>query len=80
MTTQPWLPIATAPQDGSWILLYDPSSYYKVYTGMWDASFEYSFKEHKHIGAWTNRVAASFAYEEYQQLHPTHWMPLPQTP
>lgn len=80
MTPQPWLPIATAPQDGSWIVLYDPSSHYKVYTGMWDESFSYSFPNGESIGAWTNNIAQCFATEQYEQLFPTHWMPLPQAP
>lgn len=80
MTPQPWLPIATAPQDGSWILLCDPSSNHKVYTGMWDDSFSYSWPNGESIGAWTSLIAQSYATEQYQQLHPTHWMPLPQAP
>lgn len=82
MTPQPWLPISTAPQDGSWILLYDPSSHHKVYTGMWDRSFDHVFAngERESVEAWTGHLVRSFSFEEYEQLFPTHWMPLPQAP
>jgi len=80
MTPQPWLPISTAPQDGSWILLYDPASHNKVYTGMWDASFSYSLKDERNVGAWTSCIAKTFSFGGLLKLHPTHWMPLPQAP
>lgn len=79
-----WRDIATAPQDGTWILLYDPMTSALIYTGCYDARFDSKWNEEaddlEYIGAWTNYHVESFGFEELHVLHPTHWMPLPPEP
>lgn len=65
-----WMPIETAPKDGTRVLLYvvhpgdeyaiavgDPDGWRYIETGYWEGVWE-----HEHAGA------------------PTHWMPLPEAP
>ena len=79
-----WQPIETAPKDGTWILLYDPTASSLIYTGCWDSKFDSKWVEEKddfdYIGAWTSYQVGSFGYEEYATLSPTHWMLLPKPP
>jgi hypothetical protein len=65
MNKDKWQPIETAPKDGTFVLLYCPSSlgsYMDVY----------SFTE---CGGWQ---CSNFEYSPYPD--PTHWMPLPDAP
>jgi hypothetical protein len=66
-----WQPIATAPKDGTDVLLFarEGECAPSVYVGRWSTS------------AWYG--AAWVAYEhrsETEYLTPTHWMPLPAPP
>ena len=75
-----WLPIETAPRDGTWVLLCG---------GKTDSSEYHKNKTRPVVGQWTNWLNGQkydkgrwqFAwydggyYGEYEG--PTHWMPLP---
>jgi hypothetical protein len=60
-----WHPIATAPRDGTRVLIFSPShgvcSSYLVY------------------GYWQN-LPCLFMQDEPTAADPTHWMPLPEPP
>jgi len=79
-----WMPIETAPMDGTRVLLYDPMSSGLQFIGYWDARFESEWDEEKddwkYTGAWTANEVESFAYEELATLRPTHWMATPPPP
>lgn len=76
-----WLPIATAPKDGTWLLLCggstdeyrydvptDPPDSFRTVTAFWESE----------SGGW----AISFWDGGWRTYYddPTHWMPLPQAP
>jgi hypothetical protein len=86
MSTE-WKPIKTAKKDGVKVLLtIRTNKGRRVVAGCWDAEFKYI--GYKHIsgeemepiyeGAWTDYTVASWGYEEYTVLEPTHWAPLPE--
>lgn len=61
-----WQPIETAPKDGSWILVSDPS-------GTWMDSARF------YEGAWCSWPTTICQYGP-EEDPPTHWMPLPEPP
>ena len=68
--TQEWMPIETAPKDGSEILCYQKDGW-GVYAAVWNSR----------LSAWYTGfepaiIGAGFTYE----ISPTHWMPLPPPP
>lgn len=68
LSAQAWLPIATAPKDGTYVLLTgDGWSYPPAKVGRWYA-WE-GFDEHD--GFWESNSLL---------VEPTHWMPLPASP
>ncbi len=87
-----WRPIETAKQTDDPIMLAwqaviaegaRPRWFMAV--GWWDGEFESAgWDEEKddvaYRGAWTDGGVGSFAYEEYRELHPTHWRELPPPP
>jgi hypothetical protein len=80
-----WQPIGTAPKDGTPILLASPvGNETRISVGFWDAEFALGWDEAAERSswrsAWTDGTVASFSYEEYTELHPTHWRPLPDPP
>ncbi len=80
-----WQPIESAPRDGTDILLVKADAVVpRITVGCWDASFHTEWDEEAedtvYRGAWTDYGVESWGYEEYQELHPTHWMPLPAPP
>ena len=82
-----WMPIESAPMDGTPLLLYcgGMNSWNRL-NGMPDIV----------VGIWTNNAwgagwysdvgdvdqgyESTGAYFEHENLHPSHWMPLPPTP
>lgn len=80
-----WMPIESAPRDGTRILFYDPLSSGLIHSGNWEAEFEperWDKRKSRTIyrGAWTDHSVASFGYEELNEFNPTHWQPLPAPP
>lgn len=81
-----WQPIETAPKDGNSILLaWVEAGIWRFAVGCWDNTFEhlgYSSRtgSANYRGGWTDYGVGSFSYEEYRELKPTHWMPLPTPP
>lgn len=66
-----WRGIETAPKDGAPILLSDGDY---VVAGGW-------CENGNGEGAiWTDYTVASWGYELYREITPTHWMPLPAAP
>jgi hypothetical protein len=70
-----WRPIATAPKDETFVLLYFPDM-----NRPWQAE-----ADGRVIGFWSEKYrewyhseAAGNSLSEY--AHPTHWMPLPEPP
>lgn len=79
-----WIPIESAPKDGTRLILF---GVFGVSAGYWDANFngELAYNadadDYESIGAWTNGEVESWRDELEQQLRePTHWMPLPAPP
>lgn len=66
-----WQPIATAPKDGTWILLRGESGYverpYRAHVGRW------RYNENAERGYWDQSEDAYFTDDGDD---PTHWMPL----
>jgi hypothetical protein len=86
-----WQPIETAPRAAevvllSWqeVMIPDGGPEWVISTGCWDPAFETGWDEEadKEIyrGAWTNFTVGDWGSEEYAELSPTHWMPLPSPP
>lgn len=88
-----WRLIETAPKDGREIILAwraavdepggKPAWFMTI--GCWDDQFEYQgFDEAagkcSYRAAWTDYTVASWGYEEYAEIHPTHWMTKPSAP
>lgn len=63
-----WLPIETAPTDGTWVLLLFKGNEDEV--GMFD-DFQVYDGYHS-LRAWRTR--------DHVRGNPTHWLPLPKTP
>lgn len=70
-----WLPIETAPRDGTWALLSGGTVYY----GWDDDNFPPAVcGHHAESGKWYFAHYESGYYGEYE--NPTHWVPLPNPP
>lgn len=69
-----WLPIETAPKDGTYVLLAGPSGYtttpIRVEICKYDA-------EYRPLQPWVNHAGDSFLDGGEA---PTHWLPLPNQP
>ena len=61
-----WMPIDTAPKDGSAVLVWDG---YNQTTAIWCAEFT----------GWELAVPSD-GYIDSNCISPTHWMPLPEPP
>lgn len=74
-----WLAIASAPKDGTWILVFVPSTG-RTHVCQWDAEYETVYREGtdaaSYRGAWTDHAVVSFGYEETHEYQPTHWQPM----
>lgn len=83
-----WKPIKTAPKDGTVILAAyqrNDGNGWAISTAWWDDKFDllrYCEKKQKprYRGAWTDGGVGSFTFEEYNEVKPAYWMPLPQPP
>lgn len=83
-----WLPIESAPRDGTRILVWLPESE-NVLSVYWDEQFTFRFDEEKgksvdyqgeYEGAWTDDAVKSWAYQEKESYNPTYWKPVPAPP
>ena len=64
-----WRPIATAPKDGTWLLLFTPDATEpRIYVGAW-AEFE------NYDACWVENYC-----DDPLPAEPSHWMPLPEPP
>lgn len=72
-----WLPIETAPKDGTIVLLYRPSAikWMRVAPGSYDDERVHSAPRPKWDCLY--KIASVRDMREHQ---PTHWMPLPEPP
>ncbi|MFG1340403.1 DUF551 domain-containing protein [Xanthobacter autotrophicus] len=85
-----WQPIETAPKDGARILLASLSvseagkpAGWTISAGQWVPEFElvdYQDDGPLYKGAWSDFTVSSWAYHEFTEISPTHWMPLPAPP
>jgi len=81
-----WQPIETAPKDGTSVLLAEQiQGHGFVQTvGRWHAEFDSEYNadndEIYYRGAWTDGTVADWGMQEYAELQPTHWQPLPAPP
>lgn len=82
-----WLPIETAPKDGTWILIggsarqpqeYDPPNYDLGYHEYGSRSLM-MFVGHWADGKYTSKFTDQWD-DYYGPECPTHWMPLPKAP
>jgi hypothetical protein len=75
---QNWLPIESAPKDGTQILLYYPEYHRKVWVGHYynRETYNHGKLQSKNEG-WHNGADTLGLVKECQ---PTHWMPLPEAP
>lgn len=75
-----WLPIATAPRDGTLVLLAGPSGYVstplRVEVGRWDAP-DPKYDNLNYKGSWRTHSNDHFTDGGDE---PIYWMPLPTTP
>lgn len=71
-----WLPIKTAPKDGTTVLIgwqcEDKERTWATKAAWWE---EDSAQED--LPGWTDWACRSFGYEEVNVYQPTHWQPLP---
>lgn len=74
-----WQPIATAPRDGTSVLLYVPDMRQPVCVGRWFETETREFGEVTHESkSW---LIQDFALRMFGRApEPTHWMPLPAAP
>ena len=71
-----WQPIETAPKDGQSVLLVR-------YTGVIPRTKLYPFQivvGFWEITEWMAQNSEYYKQRDYEALHPTHWMPLPEPP
>lgn len=84
MNINTWQPIDSAPKDGTYILLHGGDIKPWTTCGYWDEKFTPVYSENPddphYRGAWTDNTVASWNYEEYTELCPRFWMPLPKPP
>ena len=77
-----WQPIETAPKDGTRILVRDPE--YPGAAGIsvaWWTDTDPGWHDSDNgVGWWINGTVADWHLEEYLELHPDLWMPLPAAP
>lgn len=86
--TGQWLPIETAPKDGTPVLIVwlDDEGVWQQRRAWFERQFEgegYADDEAQTTiwrQAWTDNRVASFGCEEVWEYEPTHWMPLPSPP
>jgi hypothetical protein len=73
-----WRPIATAPKDGTRVLIADSEN---VESGRWSAAFTlHSMRTITIPAGWDDdRYDAAHTFER-EGKQPTHWMPLPEPP
>lgn len=70
-----WQPIETAPKDGSWVLVFEPSDYApQVHVVRWGTP-EWSGGDE----TWVT-MALGPNPDTYDADDATHWMPLPSSP
>jgi hypothetical protein len=82
-----WLPIESAPLDGTPVLLYCPgmNSWNRligmpdIVVGLWDND-EMERGWYSDIGDVDQGYESTGAYFVREMLSPTHWMPLPEPP
>lgn len=78
-TNNGWMPIETAPKDGTWVLLTGGSIDYS-----WDGKTEPKVVVGQHIiweDKWPQWKMAWFDSGHYgEYCNPTHWQPLPKLP
>lgn len=79
--TQPdkdWLPIETAPKDGTWIIAYrpDPDGWYDTELGITICRWRKNDRTGK------SYFTDTYELDDYElaDYPPTHWMPLPEPP
>ena len=68
-----WMPIETAPKDGTKILLFEPSETRNgecIFVGLWDE---------RRNPEWYDSQWKCAEYDAFNH-EPTHWMPLPEVP
>lgn len=82
-----WRPIEEAPRDGRKVIVWwrEGQDGWQTAAALWDEQFEclgWDDDASKPIyrGGWTDYGVGSFAYEEYRELRPTHFRPLPSPP
>jgi hypothetical protein len=73
-----WLPIETAPKDGTRVLLYWPMFYQGPYEefGCWNTE-RYKIKPRPY---WSGDQEPVYGVRMYRNTQPTHWMPRPPPP
>jgi hypothetical protein len=82
LTAQGWQPIATAPKDGTWILLAggmcddESDNQERIASGQW-TNYRNNATDEKY-GRWQFSWNDGGCAGEYE--YPTHWMPLPTAP
>jgi hypothetical protein len=71
-----WQPIDTAPKDKRVLLFYGKGVTGIMVVGRWvtDANVN------KPRPYWTNDHSAAFGIRLTREMHPTHWMPMPEPP
>lgn len=62
-----WMPIETAPKDGTSILIFEPCSNRCLYNRIY-------------VVHYSDKSWAESDGEMYSVFYPTHWMPLPNPP
>lgn len=68
--SSPWLPIATAPKDGSPVLVYVPDSKLEWYKEFCAVAY-WVTKEYDGVAGW---------FDNFDKIEPTHWMKIPEYP
>jgi hypothetical protein len=73
-----WLPIETAPKDGTRIMLFVPemAGYHKFVVGKWEAN-KYSQKPRPY---WSTDAELLWGISTIRARQPSHWRPLPPDP
>lgn len=71
-----WLPIETAPKDGTEVILYAPDD--GVYSGWFDTWDDFMISK-KNISGWVTDWNDEFQVAN-NCIDPTHWQPLPEPP